>query len=296
MEGYKAYAKGAKNLHSFFEIPAVKTLLKNLYIDKPIRSFVLKQLAPNSMGVDGYKGYAVFRGLMSNLTRVVLGFKAVHIVKQAISFVQAFPKYDYFGKNYKGKVPAVIRRRADLIMFLIDGARMYATLGKDLVSKDGVVAEAIELSPDFKERWTQALKGDVYSLESGTGIRNQRKKFNRASRGAANLAAVQGAGTTIGDVLGVLGYMINYKRNIANGMNKSDALRILNDYNSTQQTRRETERTKLQGEKNPLIRTFLMFGSAIFAQQNKISQSTRNITRSIFSGQIPKTEDVEVLL
>jgi hypothetical protein len=292
MEEYKAYAKGAKNLHSFFEIPAVKTLLKGIYIDKPIRSFVLKQLAPNSMGVDGYKGYAVFRGLMSNLTRVVLGFKAVQILKQALSFVQSFSKYDYFGKDYKGDIPLVIRRRADGIFWLMDAARMYATLAKDLVGKDGVISEAREVSPDFKERSTQALKGDVYSLESGTGIRNQRKKFTRASRGAANLAAVQGAGTTIGDVLGVLGYMINYKRNIANGMNKSDAARILNDYNSTQQTRRDTERTKLQGEKNPLIRTFLMFGSAIFAQQNKIAQSSRNIIRSIFSAQIPKTEDV----
>jgi hypothetical protein len=294
MEGYKAYAKGAKELQSFFEIPAVKTLLKNLYIDNAIRAFVLKQLSPNSLGVDAYKGFAPFRGLLSNMTRVVLGFKTIQIAKQAISFIQAFPKYDYFGENYKGKVPSIIRRRADLMMFLIDAARMYASLGKDLIGKDGVIAEALEASPDFKDRWTQALKGDVYSLESGTGIRLRggRRKFTRADRGAAKLAAIQGAPTTIGDVLGVLGYMVNYKRNIANGMNKSDALRILNDYNSTQQTRRETERTQLQGSKNPLVRTFLMFGSAIFAQQNKLAQSTRNIYRSIFSSQIPRTEDV----
>jgi len=294
MEGYKAYAKGAKELQSFFEIPAVKILLKNLYIDNAIRAFVLKQLSPNSLGVDAYKGFAPFRGLLSNMTRVVLGFKTIQIAKQAISFIQAFPKYDYFGKNYKGKVPSIIRRRADLMMFLIDAARMYASLGKDLIGKDGVIAEALEASPDFKDRWTQALKGDVYSLESGTGIRLRggRRKFTRADRGAAKLAAIQGAPTTIGDVLGVLGYMVNYKRNIANGMNKSDALRLLNDYNSTQQTRRETERTQLQGSKNPLVRTFLMFGSAIFAQQNKLAQSTRNIYRSIFSSQIPKTEDV----
>ena len=294
MEEYKAYAKGAKELQSFFEIPAVKTLLENLFIDNAIRGFVLKQLAPNSLGVDAYKGFAPFRALLSNITRVALGFKAIQIAKQAISFVQAFPKYDYFGKNYKGKVPSVIRRRIDMMMFLIDAARMYASLSKDLIGKDGVIAEAIEASPDFKDRWTKALKGDVYSLESGTGVRVRggRRKFSRADRGAAKLSAIQGSPTTIGDVLGVLGYMVNYKRNIANGMNKSDALRELNDYNSTQQPRRESDRIKLQGSTNPLVRTFLMFGSAIFAQQNKIAQSTRNVTRSIFSGKIPRTEDV----
>jgi len=86
--------------------------------------------------------------------------------------------------------------------------------------------------------------------------------------------------------------MVNYKRNIANGMNKSDAVAAFNNYNATQQTRRGTERTSLQDSSNYLTRTFTMFGSTVFLQINKVLSSSRNIFNSFTSGKLPRTKDV----
>ncbi len=36
--------------------------------------------------------------------------------------------------------------------------------------------------------------------------------------------------TVLGDILGVMGYMVNYNRNIANGMTQADALEAFNNY------------------------------------------------------------------
>ena len=48
--------------------------------------------------------------------------------------------------------------------------------------------------------------------------------FNKLKR---RIKQVVGSPTVIGDVLGVMGYYINYKRNIANGMSMEEALEAL---------------------------------------------------------------------
>jgi len=73
--------------------------------------------------------------------------------------------------------------------------------------------------------------------------------------------------------------MINYKRNIKNGMSKAEALEAFNDYNATQQSRRGTEKNRLQFSNNALVRTFTMFGSVLFLQINKVYSSALNIGR-----------------
>jgi hypothetical protein len=179
---------------------------------------------------------------------------------------------------------------------MIDGAVNVLSLGKDLVGKKGAIRLAMEISPTFRKRIEQGLEGDVYGLESGaqtfkkkelTG--SQRKKIQAKFKTAA------AAPTVIGDVLGVMGYMINYKRNIKNGMSKAEALAAFNNYNPTQQSRRGTDKIPLQMNGNAFQRAFTMFGSTLFLQINKVMSSTTNITRSISKGKMPRSKDTRAL-
>jgi hypothetical protein len=86
--------------------------------------------------------------------------------------------------------------------------------------------------------------------------------------------------TIIGDAMGVMGYMINYKRNIANGMSDAAALEAFNNYNATQQSRRGTDKIPLQYSNNALVRGFTMFGSSLFLMMNKAMSSGTNILRA----------------
>ena len=291
MERYKSHAQGIKDLNTFLNIPSVKALLKNLSMDKLLKERINSTINPMSAKEAAFANSNINK-VFSKLTGFVLSFKFIQILKQATSFINAFEDYDYFGKD--SKIPAVIRRRADFIMFMIDAAKVYASLGKDLIGKTGAIREAMEISPDFKQRFIQGLQGETYTLESGSEkfIPTNSKRFTKRGRAIAVAKATAGAPTSIGDALGVLGYLVNYKRNIANGMNKSDAVLAFNNYNATQQTRRGTERIALQTNNNYLVRAFTMFGSTQFLQINKVLSSSRNIFDSLTSGKLPRTKDV----
>ena len=92
-----------------------------------------------------------------------------------------------------------------------------------------------------------------------------------------------------------MGYMINYKRNIANGMSKAEAVKAFNDYNATQQSRRGTDKIPIQRNNNVFVRAFTMFGSTLFLQMNKVMQSTTNIARDISNKKRPRSKDTRDL-
>jgi len=110
------------------------------------------------------------------------------------------------------------------------------------------------------------------------------------------LKAAAGSPTVLGDVLGVMGYMINFNRDIANGMSEADAIAKFEDYNATQQSRRSTDKIPLQMNSNSLVRGFTMFGSTVFLQMNKVMQSTTNILRSVSQGEKPSAKSVRGLV
>jgi hypothetical protein len=109
--------------------------------------------------------------------------------------------------------------------------------------------------------------------------------------------------TIIGDFMGVMGYMVNYRRNIKNGMSKAEALEAFNDYNATQQSRRATEKIPLQMNPTIFTRAFTMFGSTLFLQMNKVMMKADSIlmdgTRYVREGQnkqdLPKLKDIRGL-
>ena len=165
-----------------------------------------------------------------------------------------------------------------MIMFMMDMAKVIATLPKQ-------VKKAYEISPDFRNRLAQGLEGDVYGLEAGS--RTYKPLSPRASKVQRTIQLLKTAAaspTIIGDVMGVMGYMANYNRNIANGMSKADALQAFNNYNATQQSRRSSDKNMLQLSGDELTRSFTMFGSTLFLQMNKVMSSTTNIMRAIKEG------------
>ena len=279
MERYKSYAIGVQKLVSLFESRDVDTLLKQTGLDRAIKDAVNFMVNPDIL-IKQNPNY--IDKLLSRFTRYALNFKIIQIAKQATSFVNAFEDYSYRGP---GKQNVLI----DLPAFIIEYAATIATLPSQYKKFENI-------SATFKKRMEDGLGGDILGLESGA--KEFKPLSKKSTKGAKFLRGYQKAGafgTVAGDALGVMGYMVNYNRNIANGMNKEEALNKLNDYNATQQSRRGTEKSGIQLNQNTSSRVFTMFASTLFLQINKVRSSTVNITRSIMDGKTPKAKDVRAL-
>jgi hypothetical protein len=280
IERYKGYAKGVKKMNAIFKFKSVNTLLTETGLGKAVKNAINYAVNPNG-GKAAIQSNLVDK-LMSKYTGFALAFKAVQILKQSTSFVNAFEDYSYRGKG-KSKVPGL-----DLLMFMVDGAKVIATMPSQ-------VRKAWAVSPMFQERLLKGLEGDVYGLETGS-VTYKPASQSQKSKALSILKAAAGSPTVLGDVLGVMGYMINFNRDIANGMSEADAVAKFEDYNATQQSRRSTDKIPLQMDSNSLVRGFTMFGSTVFLQMNKVMQSTTNILRSVSQGEKPSAKSVRGLV
>ncbi len=267
-------------MNQFFAIPAVEALLNLSGTKSLIKTLVNASVNPQSAAKEGGLESGLLEWFQRKFTSFALAFKVVQIAKQATSFVNAFSQYSYFKPN--SRVPRFIQFPIDLMMFTLDGAGVLFSMAPDLVGRRGAIAKAREMSATFDQRIREGLEGDVYGLESGS------QTFKQAGKGTSlyqtakrNFKSASARPTIIGDVMGVMGYYINYKRNIANGMSEAQALEEFNDYNATQQTRRNTEKIPLQLSGNGFAKGFTMFGSTLFLQMNKVMQSSTNITRAM---------------
>ena len=274
MERYKAFAEGTKILNNLFKNPAVDTLIKELGVKGVMKNITNVAINPQS----GLKqARTKIASILSRFTEYALSFKLIQIPKQATSFINALEDYSYRGEGKK--TPGL-----DTLMFMVDMAKVIATLPQQ-------IRKARSISPDFTNRLKQGLEGDVYGLESGsrtfkplsnTQAKTWWKKFKIAAASP----------TIIGDVMGVMGYMANYNRNIANGMSKAEALQAFNNYNATQQSRRASDKNMLQLSGDELTRVFTMFGSTLFLQMNKVMSSTTNLMRALKEGRKADSQQV----
>lgn len=279
MERYKAMAIGVRKMVQIFKMEDVKTLLERTGTKDMIMRGLNFAINPDSMTREPT---TIVGKLSSKFTGFALSFKAIQILKQGSSFVQAFEDYTV----RKGKPTPVL----DHIMFMLDMAYIVATLPKQ-------IKKAYDMSANVKERLDQGLEGDVYGLESGTGVFRPISKSSSAwakARRAFQTGAA--APTVLGDIIGVLGYMAVYNRMIKQGFTHAEALEAFNNYNSTQQSRRATEKSPIQMSNNEFQRLFTMFGSTVFLQMNKIAQTSTNIMRSAKKGKMPKSKDVRGLM
>jgi hypothetical protein len=285
MERYKAHAEGVKTLNAIFQNPDVVAMLDATQTKMVVSNAINLAITPNF----GAKSKQTFLGkLQTKMTGFALAFKVVQILKQSTSFIQAFEDYSFFDKNTK--VPEIISRPLDYLGFMVDSAVVLATLPKQ-------VKQAYGMSANVRDRLQKGIQGDVYGLESGTRLfRPIDKRSDAWGKARRALKTGAAAPTIIGDVLGVMGYMVNYNRNIKNGMTQEEALETFNNYNATLQTRRSTEKSSIQMSNNELIRAFTMFGSTSFLQMNKVAQAYNNIMNSLGNKKMPAKNDVRALL
>ena len=283
MEKYKVYAMPVKEINNLFKIESVNVLLEQTGMRGLVNQLINASISPQSAATaaGANKGGDIMNRMQSFFTGWALGLKLVQIGKQATSFVNAYAKYNYFPKD--SKLPNAVKSAVDLVMFPVDLVGAIIDIGKDFIpGKEGAISKMRKMSATFDKRIEQGLEGDIYGLESGNVT------FKEAGKGTSlfkklkrRLRQVIGSPTVIGDVLGVMGYYINYKRNIANGMSMEEALEAFNDYNPTQQSRRNTEKIPLQLQGDLASRGFTMFGSTLFLQINNVMQSLTNMRRSM---------------
>jgi hypothetical protein len=285
MERYKAHAQGVKIISSIFQNENVAAILNGTKTNKLIKNLINYAITPN---FNASHQTTVIDKIQSKFTGFALAFKAVQILKQATSFVNALEDYSYFPKGMK--VPKVIKGPIDLLAFMVDSAYVIATMPKQ-------VKQAYEMSANFRDRVQKGIAGDTYILESGSrlfqSIDKRSDKYGKVRRALKTGAA---APTMIGDVLGVMGYMVNYRRNIKNGMSQEKALEVFNNYNATAQSRRATERSTIQNNQHALTRAFTMFGSTTFLQINKVSMAWKNMWDYIKEGKMPESKDMRAFV
>jgi hypothetical protein len=278
MERFKAYAADTRTLNSIINNESVLNVMDMLRMTGAVRQSINQAINPDSAKQAMYDN-RLLSWMQTAYTGVALAFKLIQIPKQATSAVQAIPDYTYLksGKRMPG---------LDLLLWTADFAAVMAQPRKYL-------RIAREMSPQFKYRLKMGMKGDVVGLEGGVPTRgrlNQRNSF--LGRGARLYARASAAPTIIGDIMGVLGYMANFRRDVINGMAPEQAIEKFEDYNETQQSRRATERSIIQQNANAYTRLFTMFGSASLLMINNVSQSGLNIARAIGKGKAPSMRDI----
>jgi hypothetical protein len=297
MERFKAFAYTTRDLNKIFSFPAVVTLMDSLGIKDLVKQHINHAINPSSVQgeVVGPKAIAWFQ---RKFVGSILGLKMAQMWKQASSFIAAFEQYEAFpGKKFPG------REVAELTSFLLEAAKMYAfDLPVDIIrmaqgkESAGPLSLARSISPEFRDRLKKSLQNDIQSLAGGqTPTYTEQQRYSQNSVARRALKSAVGGFTAMGDLLGVLGYMVTYKRNIKNGMSPEKAAIRFDDYNATQQSKRETERNQLQQSRNVFMRMFTMFGSATFLLMNNVMQSSKNIGRSVSKGETPKRADIRKL-
>ena len=281
MEHYKAYASDTKKLNAIFNTNSVDGVLTVLGMKKMVKQSVNNSVNPDSGKNALNSSGKIFNALQTKFTSFALAFRLVQIGKQMTSFINAFDNYSF---RKSGKQNVLV----DIIPFLMDYAAVMAQPRKYLKM-------ATEMSPTFRYRLAQGVKGDLAGLESGsptlTALENRQTVWGKFWRGFKKAGA---APTIVGDIMGVMGYMANYRRNIKNGMSEEKAVEAFNEYNQTQQTRRPSERAIIQQNSNFIVRGFTMFGSTPILYINNVMQASTNILRSIKKGGIKSVNQKDV--
>lgn len=280
MERYKAYASGTRELNTIFNTKAVKTLLDKNVLDVGdlIRSSINYEINP-TYGLRNETKDST-RKLFSWFTSYALSFKFIQIFKQMTSFVNAFSEHQF----RPGKYTPVL----DTLSFLAEYALVLANFRSNLKKMK-------EVSATFRERLEKGLEGDIYSLESGGLFQYLPETSAKVTRLRRNFRKAAASPTVLGDVLGVMGYVANYNRNIKNGMSQAEALKAFNNYNATQQSRRNTEKSPIQRLKG-YNRAFTSFASTLFLQMNRVALAQRNIfAKHLLKGKVPPTRDIRDL-
>ena len=286
MERFKAYSVGVQEINAILSDSFTVSLSELLGLGRALNDGVSAAIMP-----DIFKAHLDFKyvdTLMSMMVGAALSFKPMQIVKQMTSAIAGVKEYQY-GKEKNLPV--------DILMFSMDFARLLPKLileGVSLSKYKGPVSTMIEDSATLRRRIEDNFGGDLYGMTSGVSGRTRRvtaNDYTLAAKALKGLAQAGGAATSSGDVAGVMGYLPAYMRDIQNGMSKEEAIEKFNQYNKTQQSRRESERAPIQTYQDGLSRLFTAFTSSQLLYLNEIVTTSNNMLKSIRKGEKIKASD-----
>jgi hypothetical protein len=264
-ERFKAYAKDAKILNSLLNSTDISNLMKMTGLKDLVNNFINNAISPV---VNDDRKMDALRFLFSRYIGVALSWKFWQIPKQASSFVMAFPEYQLAATE---GLPPIVKLLPNLVAFLGESALTYVNLRKNF-------KEAYNTSPMFRERVQRFKRSGFSALETSITEKQAKSKIERA---LVKIEKIGSSATFMGDIMGVMGYWTNYKRDIANGMDPKLALEKFEDYNKTQQTQRDTEINKwqLKGRQNPAWMAITTFASTPFLMQSIILESVSSMSK-----------------
>jgi hypothetical protein len=305
MEHYKSYAYTTIEIHHAINAPASKALIHAIGVAEPLRSKI--NFAINGSQA-AYSKNQISEFLQSRLADIVLSWKPIQYVKQASSIFGAFSKFNI---SKKGKrIPGSTIKDLFEFGYKAGWYGMQASLEMaGIPVKNGPVARAREMSPDFRIRYDRHKSGQAYirALESGGQvIKKKRIDKTRWQRFLSNVIKSKKFFLAAGDIVGVIGYMVNYDKDLENNVPMSKAQEDFADYNATQQSDRGVDMIGMQQKSNWATKIFTQFLSTSFLYMNNFARSSRNIRKDLiesvalsFNGKFkesykarPKKEDI----
>ena len=253
MERFKAYALGVKTMNQVYKSPDIQTLLDMSGYKNIFQQMLNYGINPNAVP-EIKRGGKLLTWAQNTFSGIVLAFKPIQALKQTTSFMLPLGDYQF----RKGKSTPIV----DFFTFMYDYADVLANRKKN-------VAEAMDMSGIFAERYRKGMKGDLLAIESGQKTyRPALEAQGKRGAVARALSRAKAFFTSYGDINGVLGYKARFNRDIKNGMSKAEALRRFNQFDSTQQAQQNVNKIGLQQSNNPLVKGVTMFGSASFLLLN----------------------------
>lgn len=286
MERFKAYSVGVQEINAILSDSFTVSLSELLGMGKVLNDGVSASIMP-----DVFKSDLDFKTIdkwQSRFVMSALAFKPMQIVKQMTSAIAGVKEYQY---GEEKNLPV------DILMFSMDFARLLPKLileGVSLGKYKGPVSTMIEDSATLRRRIEDNFGGDLYGLTSGVSGRTRRvtaRDYTLASKALKGLARAGGTATSAGDVAGVMGYLPAYMRDIQNGMSKEEAIEKFNQYNKTQQSRRESERSPIQTKQDGVRRLLTAFTSSQLLYLNELVTTANNMNQSVRKGERIKASD-----
>jgi hypothetical protein len=290
MERFKVFAEGVRDINIIMSTPEFRSLLSTIKGEALMNLLVNQAVDPDRYISEMSKWSKAMDWLASRYTTAALFMKLFQTVKQFSSVIMAFEKYKYRPDS---------SGFTDLIMFSYDVAMLVPHMLAELATwgkYKGPVAEAYNASATFRKRANAARKGEVYQLESGVAkVRDPRKTYKKSREMYGALHKIGGAATSLGDIGGIMGYLANYRRDIQNGMDEAEALKRLNSYNMTQQSRESVDRVPIQIYQDGFYRLLIAFTSTQILYLNNTVRLANKIGRDRRTGKGIKSSDLRGL-
>ena len=310
---FEAYAEPAKILEQVLRIPSVKALLDFTGLKKSVVYNINVELDPKGItrGVD--KAMIISRGV-NLMTSYYLSLKLMQVPKQASSYVLAYPlytagKYSVYKKRIAGdpifeknrnvilQVPELLAQALSSIPSeAITFAEFNAKAVKYFANYNSSVAKMRKISATLNSRALEAAEGNIYALYSGREIEGTPEMIKKYGASYKLIAQTFGYFTNVGDIGGIIGYLIVYDELVDNqGFSHEDALRVFNDYNLTNQSRRGIDKVGIQSSKNGLAKLFTSFTSSPIQLANNTYIAASNISKDTAQNKVPDMKDVRAL-